>query len=172
VTDPTASDTFGGRYVFAKLEQRQLTMTTRLTVILTPRVSVQMYTQPLLAVGNYLNFKELARPRSFDFREYSRSDALIAYDAAARAYSVDPDRDGPAGTFTFDDPDFNFKSLRVNTVFRWELKPGSTFYAVWTRQQENRANPGEFDLRRDWPALFSAPGDDVVLVKIAYWIGR
>jgi hypothetical protein len=63
-------------------------------------------------------------------------------------------------------------SLRVNAVFRWELKPGSTFYAVWTRQQQDAANPGDFSMGRDVAALFSSPGDDIVLVKLAYWIGR
>jgi hypothetical protein len=57
-------------------------------------------------------------------------------------------------------------------VFRWELKPGSTFYAVWTRQQQDAANLGDFSLGRDTSALFSAPGDDIWLVKMAYWIGR
>ena len=74
--------------------------------------------------------------------------------------------------FTFDNPDFNLKSLRLNTVFRWEMKPGSTFYAVWTRQQEDDSRAGQFALGRDARGVFSAPGDDVFLVKIAYWLGR
>jgi len=64
------------------------------------------------------------------------------------------------------------KSLQVNAVFRWELKPGSTFYAVWTRYQRDESRPGTFALGRDARAMFSAPADDVVLVKMAYWIGR
>ena len=55
---------------------------------------------------------------------------------------------------------------------RWELKPGSTFYAVWTRQQQNTVNSGDFALGRDARVMFAAPGDDVFLVKMAYWIGR
>jgi len=46
--------------------------------------------------------------------------------------------------FSFSDPDFNFKSLRLNAVFRWEVKPGSALYAVWTRQQVDLTNPGVF----------------------------
>ena len=64
------------------------------------------------------------------------------------------------------------KSLKINAVFRWELKPGSTIYAVWTRQQHDTANPGRFAFGRDARALFGAAGDDVFLVKMAYWIGR
>ena len=38
--------------------------------------------------------------------------------------------------------------LRLNAVFRWEIRPGSTFYAVWTRQQEDTRDPGSFALAR------------------------
>ena len=77
-----------------------------------------------------------------------------------------------APRFSFANPDFSFKSLRFNAVFRWEPKPGSAFYAVWTRQQQDSRNPGTFALGRDAAALFASPGDDIFLVKIAYWIGR
>jgi hypothetical protein len=52
------------------------------------------------------------------------------------------------------------------------MKPGSALYAVWTRQQVDQSNPGVFTPGRDARALFGAPGDDVVLVKLAYWLGR
>jgi len=172
IEDATANHTLGGRYVFGNLAQRQLTMTTRVNVILTPRLSIQVFAQPLLSVGDYTNIKELARPRTFDFLSYGTGIGELFYDPIARSYDVDPDGAGAAPRFTFDDPDFNFKSLRVNAVFRWELKPGSTFYAVWTRQQQDKASPGDFAIGRDTSALFSAPGDDIFLVKMAYWIGR
>jgi hypothetical protein len=52
------------------------------------------------------------------------------------------------------------------------MKPGSALYAVWARQQVDQSNPGVFTPGRDARALFGAPGDDVVLVKLAYWLGR
>jgi len=170
VADATATHTYGSRYVFGLLDQSQLSMTTRVSLILTPRVSVQVFAQPLLAVGDYTDFKELAARGTFDFLHYSASQ--LAFDAAARRYTVDPDADGAAPAFSFTDPDFNLKSLRLNAVFRWEPKPGSTFYAVWTRQQHDFAYPGVFAPGRDAAAMFRARGDDVVMVKMAYWIGR
>jgi hypothetical protein len=172
VTDATATDTFGGRYVFGLLNQSQLTMTTRVSVIVTPTVSMQVYAQPLLAVGDYHDFKELARPRTYDFAHYGVTAGTIAYNPLARTYAVDPDGTGAAPEFTFNNPDFNFKSLRLNAVFRWEMKPGSALYAVWTRQQVDFSNPGVFAPGRDARALFGAGGDDVFLVKMAYWLGR
>lgn len=172
VADGTADATFGRRYVFATIDQTQLTLQTRATVILSPRMSFQLYMQPLLATGDYEGFKEFARPRTFDFLEYGTAGSTLTYDALARRYLADPDGSGIAPALSFNDPDFNFKSLRVNAVFRWEVRPGSNLYAVWQRQQQDFANPGEFRIGRDASALFSAPGDDVFLVKMAYWIGR
>jgi hypothetical protein len=98
---------------------------------------------------------------------------VLTHDALARRYTADPDgTDGAAPAFSFDDPDFNLKSLRVNAVFRWEMKPGSTFYAVWTRQQQDVSRPGVFAPSHDLREMFGAPGDDVVMVKMAYWVGR
>jgi uncharacterized protein DUF5916/cellulose/xylan binding protein with CBM9 domain len=173
VSDVGAVHTYGGRYVFGNLDQKQLSMTTRVNVILTPTISVQVFAQPLLSAGDYTNFKELARPRTFDFAEYRGPGRFPELDTITNTYVVDPDGAiGAAQPFSFDNPDFNLKSLRVNAVFRWEVKRGSNLYAVWTRQQEDEADPGRFAFARDARRLFSAPGDDVFLVKMAYWIGR
>ena len=168
--DATATATHGGRYVFGNLDERQASLITRVAAVLTPRVSVQVYMQPLLAAGGYSHLKELARPRTFDFVEYGGPLRPLSLDGSR--YTVTPDVERGAPAFTFDDPDFNVKSLKINAVFRWELKPGSTVYAVWTRQQQDSANPGRFAFGRDARALFGARGDDVFLVKMAYWIGR
>jgi hypothetical protein len=171
VDDATALATHGQRYVFGTLDQTEISMTTRVNLILTPTVSVQIFAQPLLSGGDYINFKELARPRTFEFLQYGSAGRSLDFDAVANTYSVDPDG-GAASSFSFDNPDFNLKSLKLNAVFRWEIKSGSNFYAVWTRQQEDERDPGHFVFGRDTGRLFGAPGDDVFLVKIAYWIGR
>ena len=172
VDDLTATSTFGGRYVFGGIDQWQLTMTTRANVIFSPHASLQVYMQPLLATGDYSGFKELARPRTYDFIRYGTDAGTLSFDPLTRLYTADPDGAGVASPFTFQDPDYNFKSLRLNAVFRWEMKPGSNFYVVWTRQQEDLTNPGHFAPARDARAMFTAPGDDIVLFKLSYWLGR
>lgn len=172
VEDGTATATYGSRYVFGSIDQTQLSLTTRLSVIVSPRMSIQVFAQPLLAVGDYQTFRELARPRTFDFIDYGMAGSTLSYDVETRRYQADPDADGPVSPFTFANPDFNFKSLRINAVFRWEMQPGSNLYVVWTRQQQDLSNPGDFRAGRDASALLRAPGDDVVLVKLAYWFGR
>ena len=170
VVDPVAEATYGSRYVFGTLNQKEFSLQTRVNYILSPKMSLQTYIQPLMSVGDYLEFKEFARPRTFDFTRYGIDRGALTYDPAARIYTVDPG-DGGA-PFTFSDPDFNFKSLRLNVIFRWEWKPGSTMYVVWTEQRQDSSNPGQFAFSRDVGAAFRAPADDVLMFKIAYWFQR
>jgi Domain of unknown function (DUF5916)/Carbohydrate family 9 binding domain-like len=170
VVDPVATATFGSRYVFATLNQKEFSLQTRVNYVLSPKMSVQVYMQPLVSVGDYLEFKEFARPRSFEFIRYGIDRGELTYDPVARRYTVEPG-DGGA-SFGFDDPDFNFKSLRLNAIFRWEWKPGSAMYLVWTEQRQDQAHPGEFAFRRDFGSTFGAPADDVLMFKIAYWFQR
>jgi hypothetical protein len=172
VDDVSAARTFGARYVFADLDQVEVSMTTRLNFIFTPRVSLQAYVQPLLSTGRFWGFKELAQPRTFDFLRYGSDAGTLAYDAAGRTYMVVPENGSAARSFAFPDPDFNFKSLRANVVFRWEWRLGSSLYAVWTQQREDYSNPGTFGLRRDLSSLLGAHGDNVFAVKLAYWLTR
>ena len=143
--DESAVATYGQRYVFSDLGQTQVSMSGRATWVMKPRMSLQVYTQPLLAVGDYWNFKSLAAPRTYDFESFH----------------------GAVGN-----PDFNFKSLRLNAVYRWEWRLGSTLYVVWTEQRENSAYPGTFAFSRDARELFRAAPDDVFLVKVSYWLSR
>jgi hypothetical protein len=171
VTDATATNTYGGRYVFADIDQSSLSLTSRVNWILSPKMSLQVYMQPLVSVGDYWGFKELARPGTFSFLRYGNEIGEIAADAS-RKYTVDPDGAGPAQPFTFNDPDFNFKSFRLNAIFRWEWRLGSTLYFVWQENRQDTSNPGTFAPRHDLGRMFSAHPDDVFLVRLAYWFSR
>jgi hypothetical protein len=170
--DASAAATFGRRYVFADMRQTELSMTTRINWILSPRLSVQVYAQPLISSGDYTGFKEFTTPRRFEFARYGVDRGTLDYDRAADEYRADPDGAGQAPPLTFSNPDFNIKSLRVNAVLRWEWRLGSALYVVWTQNRASDANPGNFELGRDLNSLFGAPGDDVFLVKFSYRLGR
>jgi hypothetical protein len=172
VTDAEATAMYGRRYVFGALDQKEFGMETRLNLILSPRMSLQMYLQPLLSVGRYTGFKEALQPRTYDFAEYGQDTGTISFDAESGVYTVYP---GPGGTgtpFLIPNPDFNYTSLRANTVFRWEFKPGSTLYVVWTQQREDETTDGRFSFNQDIARMMRAPGDNVFMVKMSYWFGR
>ncbi len=155
---------FGGyRYVFAHLEQRTASASIRLEVSLTPDLSLQTYVQPLISAGRYTGFKELARSRSYDFLRYG-VDGGSTYDAVSG--EVDPDGpDGPAQAFAVGDPSFNFKSLRGNAVLRWEYRPGSVLYFVWTQDRSDVEETGELRFGPSARRLLDAKASNIFMVK-------
>jgi hypothetical protein len=155
--------TYGTRYIFADLEQRSFEMGTRVDWTFSPKLSLQLYMQPLLSAGDYVTYKQLAAPRTFDFLE-------LAPTEAAGVQRVDFDGDGTSD-YSFADRDFNVRSLVGNVVLRWEYRPGSTVFLVWQRAQADREHMGDFDFGRDLRELLGAAADDRFIVKVNYWLG-
>ena len=172
VADPLATATFGNRYIFATLDQRTLAMVTRVDWTFTPKISLQVFAQPLIASGDFKDYKEFNRPRSFAFDIYGQDKGTITRDDATRRYTVDPDGIGGAPTFSFNDRDFNQRSLRGNAVLRWEYRPGSTLFFVWQQSRFGSIGQGEFDFGRDAEALFDTQPLNVFVIKGTWWIGR
>jgi hypothetical protein len=136
-------------YTFAHLEQRTLSLTWRLGYTFTPTTSLQVYASPFVSKGTYSNVREMADARADD------------YDARYRAY----DAGDPGG--------FNFQQFRSNVVFRWEYRPGSTLFLVWSQgRQGSSPIEGDRSFRGNFDDLFGHRADDVFLVKISYWLTR
>jgi hypothetical protein len=177
VEDPTATAFSGNRYVFSSLVQKTLSMDTRLAVTFTPNSTLEMYVQPFIASGAYSDFKEFDAPRQLRKSIYGRDRGTITpitgTDGLVTSYSVDPDAAGPADPFTFDNPSFDTRSLIGNVVYRWEYRPGSTLYLVWTQSRSDELSyVGNLDFARDRTALFATHPDNIFLVKVNYWLGR
>jgi hypothetical protein len=172
VEDPTATAFGGNRYVFAFIRTRTISLDTRVNWTFRPDVTLQLFAQPFFASGDYTRFREFAAPRTVEKLDYGTDVGTIAHDAEQRQYTVDPDATGPAQPFTFSDPNFSFRSLRGTAVVRWEYRPGSTLFFVWTQQRSGDGQQGDFEFNRDYTALFRDRPDNVFLVKATYWIGR
>lgn len=174
--DPAAQAGFGGvRYVFGRLEQKTFAVNTRINATFTPDLTLELFAQPFLASGKYTSFKEFARPKSGEMIYYGRDNgSTIAAESGSNgtSYRVDPDGNGAAAPFTFGDPNFNIRSLRGTAVVRWEYRPGSTLFFVWTQQREGFDAFGDFDFGRDRSSLFRDRPTNIFQVKATYWLGR
>lgn len=174
--DTSASATYGERYVFADLEQTTVSAQTRIDWTFTPRLSLQLFAQPFIAVGNYAAFKELSAPRTRDYAVYGEDVGAIApirdTTGAVVGYEVDPDggSSDAARVFAIGKPDFNVRSLRGNAVLRWEYRPGSALFVVWQQQRAGAGPLDGFDFRRDSQGLFRARPTNVLLIKATYWL--
>ena len=140
--------------LFGARDTRQLDVTTRAQYLFGPTVSLQFFGQLFAARGR--------------FRDVS----LLAGPADLRPLDGFPKR-----------RDFSFSSVTANAVFRWEYRPGSTLFVVWSQGRDadlfeerllRGAGPSPFDQAtlgqlgdafRDFP-------EDVVLVKLNYLFMR
>ncbi|MGH7576681.1 MAG: DUF5916 domain-containing protein, partial [Longimicrobiales bacterium] len=135
--------------VFGARDTRSADLTLRGTYTFTPDLSIQLYGQLFVAAGRYRGMRILRTP-----------EALAPFDAF-------PKRD-----------EFALSSIQSNAVLRWEYRPGSTLYLVWThgRRSEDELNPlGPWQrspFARSWGRQISDTFDvfpnNLFLVKLSY----
>lgn len=137
-------------YTFARLDQETRSATVRLNYTATPTLSFQLYAQPYFTRGRFADVRELsATPRAAD------------YEARYVPYTA------PAGYTR----DFNVKDLRSNSVVRWEFRPGSTLFAVWTHGRSGfESTFDDRPWRSEYSDVFALRPDNTFLIKMAYWI--
>lgn len=161
------------KYVRARLTQSTASLTLRAGFTFTPTLSLQVYGQPFVSAGAYSGFGQITNPKGASLAErfapYTPSQ--LTYDDGARRYTVNADGDG-VSDLGFANPDFTFRELRSNVVLRWEYRPGSTLFAVWSQGRQLADGSGRFRLERDLADLFGASGTNVFTLKLSYWIGR
>ncbi|TMQ70340.1 MAG: hypothetical protein E6K80_08750 [Candidatus Eisenbacteria bacterium] len=65
---------------------------------------------------------------------------------------------------------FNYKAFNSSTVVRWEYRPGSSLYVVWTEgRQDLERLAGDRTFSGDLSRLFDAHPANTFLVKVAHW---
>jgi hypothetical protein len=168
VTEAMNTQTSGMEYILARLDQTTVALTARLNYTFSPSLSLQLYAQPFLSTGVYGRYKAVIAPRARRhedrFHVFSDADATLQ----GAVYEVDRDGDGTS-EYSFAPADFNFRQMRSNLVFRWEYRPGSTLFLVWSHQRSSEDATGRFDLGSELGALAREPGEHVILAKLSYW---
>ncbi|MGE5803173.1 MAG: DUF5916 domain-containing protein [Gemmatimonadota bacterium] len=166
---------YGTHYVFGQLERNEIGMDTRLNVTFSPLLTLELYMQPFISAGDYTSYNEFAATRSTRRLTYGTDMGTMGVtpDTAGGPSTIVLDTDGPGGdsSFTFTDPSFTFRSLRGNAVLRWEYRPGSTIFLVWTRNGATQVPRGQIDWSTDSRALFQGPSENIFMVKVNYWLG-
>ncbi len=140
-------------FTFAHLEQKTLSLTWRLGYTFTPSTSLQIYASPFVSKGTYTDVREVAEAKA------------ESYDARYRPYGDPAVADDPGG--------FNVQEFRSNVVFRWEYRPGSTLFLVWSQGREGSSEvEGGKSFSGDLGDLFRERANHTFLVKLSYWFAR
>jgi hypothetical protein len=128
--------------VFGLRDTEERDFTLRGNLTLTRDLTLQVYTQLFLAKGHHDSFRRVVTP-----------ERLVPYDYNALA-------------------DFNEQAYNLNVVWRWEYRPGSVLYLVWTQARSGGHENYFTQLRDDARDAFRLPAQNVVLLKASYWWRR
>ena len=154
-----ASTSATPHYVIGAIDWTTTALTTRLDVAFAPNLTLQLYAQPFFSEASYRDFKDVVDPRAGVYENRFRRFTPVR---TGDTYTADFDGDGVPDV-RFDDPSFNVKRFRSNTVLRWEYRPGSTLFVVWSQGREAETEVGG-------PPLFSVAPTNEFLVKWSYWM--
>ena len=137
-----------------RIKDPRLGFITVTDVRVTPDLTVQFYAQPFVSTGDYS-----------DVRELSVTPRAASYTARYRPYTP------PANAGA--EPGFQNWQLASNTVLRWEYRPGSTLFLVWSHNrnayESTISNRG---WRSEYGDLLGLHPANTLLIKVAYWINR
>ena len=161
------SETFGRRYIFGVIDRTTLSSQLRVSYTFKPDMTLDVYAEPFAASGRYDNFGELEAARSQNLRIYGENGITQVRLGDGTTRVVDG-----TSAFSFTKPDFNVRSFRSNVVLKWEWRPGSTLFLVWQQDRASEEAYGDHVGPRDLFGSFSAPGDNVFVVKTTLWLSR
>jgi hypothetical protein len=137
-------ETFKGTPITGLRRLTALDQTLRMSYAFNPNLTVQLYSQWLLGTWSFR-----------DHRQYVGDDELAAWDSQ----STNSD---------------SSRNWTVNLITRWEFRPGSTAYLVFTHSASTDqliSQNGSMSLWRDLSLLNRLASDEVVQLKVS-WMFR
>lgn len=137
-------------WYFADLDNQTLSTTLRGTYTFTPTLSLQTYVQAFLGSAHY------GKVTSFTAAGYR---PILPTDKFVNATA-------PVDLLN---PDVQEGTINVNVFLRWEYRPGSALWLVYTRSQDqNLYNPLVEPPALRLAPFENGPSTDVLLVKLTY----
>lgn len=161
------------RYILSTINQQIVRMSVRLNYNITPDLTIQYWGQPFLAAMDYSGFRRITDPNAdkFSDRFHTFSGNEIRYNDSEARYYIDENRDG-TDDYSFSNPDGNFDQFLSNLVVRWEFRPGSTVYLVWSQNRDYYDETGSFSMNQNLTHLFDDKKPfDIFLLKFTYRFG-
>ncbi|MEP6619018.1 MAG: DUF5916 domain-containing protein [bacterium] len=156
--------------VVGDLRQQTASLTGRASVAFTPDLTLQLYVQPFVSRGRYARVGEVTNARAGRYEDRIRFFAPEAINVSADGEQVTYRTIG--GAMQLDNPEFDTRTLNANAVLRWEYRPGSTMFVVWSQGRNEDARLGTDAFGTLARQVWSAPATNVLLVKWAYYLGR
>jgi hypothetical protein len=154
------------RYLLGTIGQKTLGLTFRVDLNLSPEFSIQYYGSPYVSRGKYSDFKRVTDAEASSYNErIAMFNNPVLSDGN---YLLDENYDD-LPEYTVENPDFNFHQFRSNFVAKWEYRPGSYIYLVWSGEKTGRTGSSDDTVAESYSKLRKIYPDNVFLIKLNYW---
>ncbi|NQX81220.1 MAG: carbohydrate binding family 9 domain-containing protein [Flavobacteriaceae bacterium] len=121
-------------YINGRIKRKQFGLDIRINYTINPNLTVQYFGRPFYVKGEYDRFKYITNSMADEFQDrfYTYTDKQISYDEQGDTYMIDKDNDGQ-DDFELSNPNYSSVDFMSNLVIRYEYKPGSELYLVWSQ---------------------------------------
>jgi len=152
------------KYVVGTIDRNTISSIFRLEYYVSPEISIQYYGNPYASIGKYDNFREVAdaSSKSLDKRYISLAQSSLP-DNKYLLQKTD-------GTnYSIKNPDVKRQVFNSNLVGRWEFRPGSTLYMVWTNTRFQDSAPQDKTIWNSFGNILNVKAQNVFMIKFSYW---
>jgi hypothetical protein len=156
-------------YLMSAIRQDVAGFTFRADYSITPDLSVQFYGSPFISTGKYSEFKRATNTmdKKYENRFVMLDNSVLKRNTENNCYSV---AEPNGNQYSFGNPDFSFREFRFNLVVRWEYRPNSTVYLVWSQDRSGFNPEYTSSFNRNVKELFQYNPNNVFMVKLSYWL--
>jgi hypothetical protein len=155
------------RYIFGTIDQKNIGLTFKIDLNITPEFSIKYYGSPFVSHGSYSGFKYITDPEAKEFNDRFKNYNNVLLNNGI--YNLDENGD-MVTDYSFRNPDFNFHQFRSNLVAKWEYRPGSSIYLVWSSDMTGSTGSSHASYSESLNKLFKVFPENVFLVKLSYWL--
>ena len=154
----------GTKYLVGTIDRKTISSTLRFEYFISPEISLQYYGNPYASTGKFEDFREVADAdnKSLALRYNKLKSNLLSNNYYQLIKNETP-------LYQIKNPDFNFHEFRSNLVGRWEFRPGSTLYLVWTNTRSEYSDQFNQSILKSFGNIWKVQSQNVFMVKFSYW---
>ncbi len=150
-------------FILGNVDREELSVTINANCNITPTLSIQYYAQPFFSSGKYNEFKRITDPLASKYQNRFDIYANSEISLTGKEYNTNDN-------LKFDNPNYDYVSLKSNLVLQWEYIPGATMYLVWSHSGAYNGEIGTFDIEKNFDKLLDTDKTNVFMFKVSYWL--
>jgi len=150
------------KYMVGTIDLNTISSTLRLEYFVSPEISLQYYGNPYASTGKFSNFREVADASNKSPER--RYNSLLPI-----ANNKDELQNESNQQYTITKPFIKRQEFNSNLVGRWEFRPGSTLYLVWTNTRFADSSQSDESVWRSFGNILKVNSQNVFMIKFSYW---